>query len=57
MQMNESAEISSDEAANMTADELIDYAVKNGVMLITFSISGFTSFLKVIKFLFFYCIL
>ena len=35
MQMNESAENSSDEAANMTADELIDYAVKNGVMLRT----------------------
>ena len=35
MNMDRRTEISSDEAANMTADELIDYAVKNGVMLRT----------------------
>ena len=35
MNMDNRTEISSEEAANMTADELIDYAVKNGVMLRT----------------------
>ena len=32
MQMNESVGISAEEAAKMTADELIDYAVMTGTM-------------------------
>ena len=32
MQVNESAEISAEDAAKMTADELIDYAVMTGTM-------------------------
>ncbi len=35
MNMDSRTEISANDATNMTADELIDYAVKNDVMLRT----------------------